>query len=201
MCIRDRSCGEDASGNRCIDASLDRFCRLMPRVSACCGDALCEGGETDLVCGLDCLDTDGDGFTDVVDSDDDSDSVPDDQDAFPLDSSEWLDTDGDGTGNNADTDDDNDTWLDNIEVAAGSDPVCNISIPGPTGDGNGDMQVDIADTMLLYRILLGTYTPALTEQQQLNVAPLVDGTPRPDCALNVADLLVGIRKVLGLVTF
>ena len=123
------SCGEDASGNRCIDASLGRFCRLMPRVSACCGDALCEGGETDLVCGLDCLDTDGDGFTDILDSDDDSDSVPDDQDAFPLDSSEWLDTDGDGTGNNADTDDDNDGYTDAHEIAAGTNPLDAASFP------------------------------------------------------------------------
>ena len=29
-------------------------------------------------------------------------------DAFPLDSTEWVDYDGDGTGDNADTDDDND---------------------------------------------------------------------------------------------
>ena len=217
-------CGEDASGNRCIDANQDRFCRLMPRVLACCGDALCEGGETGAACGVDCLDTDADGFPDVVDSDDDNDSVPDDQDAFPFDPSEWLDTDGDGTGNNTDTDDDNDglsdidettiwgtdpllddtdadTWQDNVEVAAGSDPVCNISIPGPTGDGNGDTQVDITDFLLLNRILLGTYIPGLVEQQQLNVAPLVNGTPAPDCVINSGDLVVGVRKILGVIDF
>ena len=217
-------CGEDASGHRCIDAAQNRFCRLMPRVEACCGDALCEGGETGLVCGVDCQDTDGDGFPDVVDSDDDNDNVPDDQDAFPLDPAEWVDTDGDGTGNNADTDDDNDglsdldeiqlwgtdpllvdtdadTWPDNIEVAAGSDPVCNISIPGPTGDGNGDTQVNTADILLLNRILLGMHTPTLPEQQQLNVAPLVNGTPKPDCALNAGDLVVDFRRAIGLVAF
>ncbi len=211
-------CGEDASGNRCIDASQNRFCRLMPRVLACCGDALCEGGETSAACGIDCQDTDTDGFPDAVDSDDDNDSVPDNQDAFPLDPAEWLDTDGDGLGNNADTDDDNDglsdldeiqiwgtdplledtdadTWLDNAEVTAGSDPVCNISVPGPTGDGNGDSQVNIADVLLLSRVLLGTYTPTLAEQQQLNVAPLVSGAAAPDCALNAGDLLVVMRKV------
>lgn len=53
-------------------------------------------------------DTDGDGISDSVDSDDDNDGVLDDDDAFPLDASEWLDTDGDDVGNNADTDDDND---------------------------------------------------------------------------------------------
>jgi spore coat protein A len=217
-------CGEDTSGNRCIDASQNRFCRLMPRVQACCGDALCEGGETSAACGVDCVDTDTDGFPDAVDSDDDNDNVPDVQDAFPLDPTEWLDTDGDGTGNNADTDDDNDglldshetqigtdpllddtdadTWLDNAEVTAGSDPVCNISVPGPSGDGDGDTQVNVTDLLLLNRILMGLYTtPALAEQQQLNVAPLVNGTPAPDCALNVGDLIVLMRKVLGLINY
>jgi len=217
-------CGEDSSGNRCIDASQNRFCRLMPRVQACCGDALCEGGETALACGTDCLDTDADGFPDAVDSDDDNDNVPDAQDAFPLDPAEWVDTDGDGMGNNSDPDDDNDglsdtdeiqvwgtdplqadtdadTWLDNIEVEGGSDPVCNISIPGPTGDGNGDMQVNIADILLLNSILLERHTPAVAEQQQLNTAPLVNGTPHPDCDLNVGDLAVDLGKALNLVDF
>jgi len=36
-------------------------------------------------CGIDCLDTDADSFPDAMDSNDDNDNVPDDQDAFPLD--------------------------------------------------------------------------------------------------------------------
>ena len=127
--------------------------------------------------------------------------MPDLQDAFPLDPGEWLDTDGDGTGNNTDDDDDNDGWLDTVELTAGSDPVCDFSIPNPAGDGNGDMQVDIADMLLLSRILLGVHTPTLAEQQQLNVAPLVGGTPAPDCNLNTGDLVVGFRKILGIVDF
>jgi hypothetical protein len=46
------------------------------------------------------------GTKQVVDTD--GDGVPDDQDAFPANPSEWVDTDSDGTGDNADTDDDND---------------------------------------------------------------------------------------------
>ncbi len=182
-------CGEDASGNRCIDASQNRFCRLMPRVSACCGDALCEGGETSAVCGIDCLDTDTDGFPDAVDSDDDNDGLSDTDETQIWGTDPLLD----------DTDADN--WLDNAEVVAGSDPVCDISIPAPTGDGNGDALVDAADMVMLNRILLGMYTPELTEQQQLNVAPLVNGVPKPDCVLNAGDLLVGLRKVLSLIDF
>ncbi|MGD8874794.1 MAG: multicopper oxidase domain-containing protein, partial [Gammaproteobacteria bacterium] len=38
-------CGVDASDNRCIDASANVFCRMTARLSASCGDALCEGQE------------------------------------------------------------------------------------------------------------------------------------------------------------
>ena len=54
------------------------------------------------------LDTDGDGTPDITDPDDDNDGVNDNEDAFPLDPTEWVDTDGDGIGNSADIDNDND---------------------------------------------------------------------------------------------
>jgi spore coat protein A len=47
-------CGVDAADNRCIDASANLFCRVSARLSACCGDALCEGEETVSSCGVDC---------------------------------------------------------------------------------------------------------------------------------------------------
>ncbi len=47
-------CGVDANDNRCIDASAGLACRVEARVSACCGDALCEGAETLSSCGIDC---------------------------------------------------------------------------------------------------------------------------------------------------
>ena len=53
-------------------------------------------------------DFDGDFIPDCVDTDDDNDGVPDDKDAFPYDPTESQDTDGDGIGDNADPDDDND---------------------------------------------------------------------------------------------
>jgi subtilisin family serine protease len=53
-------------------------------------------------------DTDFDGVRNSEDEDDDGDGVNDEDDAFPLDSSESVDTDGDGVGNNADEDDDGD---------------------------------------------------------------------------------------------
>jgi spore coat protein A len=42
------NCSEDA---RCTDGF---FCREMPRLSACCGDSLCEGLETESTCAVDC---------------------------------------------------------------------------------------------------------------------------------------------------
>ncbi|HBE91857.1 MAG TPA: hypothetical protein DDW55_04765, partial [Gammaproteobacteria bacterium] len=36
-------CGADANDNRCIDSSSNVYCRVTARLSACCGDAMCEG--------------------------------------------------------------------------------------------------------------------------------------------------------------
>jgi len=68
-------------------------------------------GELQVTLG-EALDTDSDGQSNDIDTDDDNDGVEDQQDAFPLDLYESMDTDGDGIGNNADLDDDNDGYLD-----------------------------------------------------------------------------------------
>jgi len=47
-------CGADASDNRCIDSSANVYCRVTARLSACCGDAMCEGAETESSCANDC---------------------------------------------------------------------------------------------------------------------------------------------------
>jgi len=55
--------------------------------------------------------------------DSDGDGVPDTEDEFPLDPTEWVDTDKDGTGNNADLDDDNDGLKDADEIIYGTNPL------------------------------------------------------------------------------
>jgi hypothetical protein len=71
-------------------------------------------------------------FTTVADTD--NDGVADDEDAFPLDATEWLDSDNDGIGNNADQDDDNDGVADS-EDAFPLDP---SEWSDTDGDGIGD---------------------------------------------------------------
>lgn len=193
-------CGVDTSDNRCIDATQNRFCRLMPRVSACCGDALCEGGETSAACGADCADFDIDTVPDVIDWDDDNDGVADTNDAFPFDPAETTDTDGDGFGNNIDPDDDNDGFQDVDEQAAGTDPLDSTSY-APDGDMNMDGEVNAGDLIYATRAILGSFTPTQQEINHADAAPLVGGVPTPDGQLTTGDLVVLTRKVLGTISF
>jgi spore coat protein A len=53
-------CGFDVDGFSLLDdrcTSAGYFCRIMPRLAACCGDALCEGQEYDAPqgCAVDCI--------------------------------------------------------------------------------------------------------------------------------------------------
>ncbi len=103
----------------------------------------------EIICGSDPLlasslpaDTDSDGTPNCIDSDDDNDSYLDENDAFPLDVTEWLDTDADGIGNNADTDDDGDGQLDTDEITCGSDPLLASSM---SLDTDGDTIPDCVD--------------------------------------------------------
>ncbi len=69
------------------------------------------------------IDTDHDGLYNFEDPDDDNDGVPDAQDAFPLDATEWKDTDHDGIGDNKDSDADNDGFYNFQEKELGTNPL------------------------------------------------------------------------------
>ena len=50
----DIGCGVDANDDRCISAADNLFCRVTARLSAMCGDRLCEGQENIANCAIDC---------------------------------------------------------------------------------------------------------------------------------------------------
>ena len=92
-------------------------------------------GETDNSGGLGAVTAD-DAVAGQVQSvaDDDNDGAPNDQDAFPNDSTETVDTDGDGIGDNADMDDDND----GVPDAQDAFPLDAGESLDTDGDGIGD---------------------------------------------------------------
>lgn len=106
-----------------------------------------------------------------------------------------------GTGlNPLSTDTDGDGFSDGSERLAGSDPLLASSIPAD-GDLNNDGNIGAADILLTTQIVLGLQ--AATEFQMLHadVAPLIAGKPSPDGMIDVADLLLIQRKLLGLISF
>jgi hypothetical protein len=115
------------------------------------------------------IDTDLDTSANNVDSDDDNDGVPDINDVFPTDNTEYsdidqdgvgdnqdafiynatesFDSDGDGLGNNMDLDDDNDGILDVDEVTYGTDPlVANPDDAQTVADGIASADETTTDT-------------------------------------------------------
>ncbi len=121
---------EDADGDGVGD-----LCDMCPN-----DPAKTDAGECG--CGVSETDHDGDGIPSCIDDDDDGDGIVDEDDAFPLDGSEWSDTDGDGQGNNADRDDDGDGTpdeLDGCPLDVGkTDPgFCGCGIPDIDSDSDG----------------------------------------------------------------
>lgn len=122
------------------------------------------------------------------------------------------DIDGDGLTNDdevnvyqtdpLDADSDNDTYSDGDEVAAGSDPNDDGSLPAPaSGDINGDAVVDVADVLLGNQILLGIVMPTNEQVLRGDVAPLVAGVPAPDGVFDAGDLLIIEQKVNRQISF
>lgn len=145
------------------------------------------------------LDADQDGLNrdqellygaDPLSADSDGDGQPDWEEIFVYNTDPLNpDTDGDG-------------FKDGVEVQYGSDPLDPAAIPDLVfGDINGDGVVDLADVLLMRRIVLHGVVPTPAQRLHGDVAPLVDGRPQPDGALDSGDLLLIQRKVLGEVLF
>jgi hypothetical protein len=180
----------DANDNRCIDASANLACRMEARLTACCGDALCEGAETESSCAIDCdsdYDSDDDGiydareyFTDPTNADTDGDGLCDGPGtvAGTCVSGEDLNANGavdSGETDPVDADSDDDTYDDGMEVLYGSDPLSAADTPEDNHVNNGDIddsdEVDAADVLLAIQIVLQQYTPTEEEVVRADMVP------------------------------
>ena len=61
--------------------------------------------------------------------------------------------------------------------------------------------MDITDALRAMRITTGLVTATPQDLLHGDVAPLVNGVPAPDNVINVADALLILRKLVGLVSF
>lgn len=144
-------------------------------------------------------DSDGDGLidldevtlygTDYLDSDTDNDGLSDGEEVTVY-GTEPLNPDTDG-----------DSFPDGFEVTASTDPFDDTSFPLNDGDINLDGQVNAADSLLATRIIHGDVTVTPEQLQHADVAPLINGFPGPDGKVTTGDLVVIMRKALGLVNF
>ncbi|MDH3900704.1 MAG: hypothetical protein OEU51_06635, partial [Gammaproteobacteria bacterium] len=205
--------------NRCIDSGDELFCRVSERVAACCGDALCEGGETSASCALDCdancprepegppqgaactdaVDNDCDGLIDTGDpdcTDSDADGLSDVYETnILLTDPGNKDTDGDG-------------------LADGTDGVVPVGAIDGGVDANGDGFIDGEQTLGTDALQADTDGDRLNDGVEVangsdpvdeNSWPnLADGdcAPRdaPDGVVNTGDIVVAVRMALGIET-
>jgi hypothetical protein len=68
-------------------------------------------------------------------------------------------------------------------------------------DLNGDGIVNIADAVLLMQIAVGFIYPTSDQLAKGDVAPLINGRPSPDGIIDVGDVIVMLKKVVGLITW
>ena len=112
------------------------------------------------------IDSDNDGLTDVEETI---------LGTHPL----LTDTDGDGFG-------------DGVEVTAGTDPLDNASHPPADGDVTGDGNLNVADLLIMQRIVLGIITPSTIALAHGDLYP----PSSPDSILNISDLILLSQMIL-----
>jgi hypothetical protein len=76
-----------------------------------------------------------------------------------------------------------------------------LTVIQPDGDLNGIGGADLPAALKALRIAVGSLQPTAEDLLHGDVAPLVNGAPAPDGKIDVADALVILRKVIGLVSF
>ena len=79
--------------------------------------------------------------------------------------------------------------------------IVKTTTPYPAGDGNGDGRLGIADALKAMRIAVGLDTATATDLLNCDVAPLKNGVPAPDGVIDIADAVLILRRVVGLVNW
>lgn len=69
------------------------------------------------------------------------------------------------------------------------------------GDLNGDGTVAMIDALIALRIVVGLASASPTQLASGDVAPLVQGRPAPDGVIDVGDVVVILRKAVGLLSY
>ncbi|MDB4307913.1 multicopper oxidase domain-containing protein, partial [Gammaproteobacteria bacterium] len=209
-------CGVDANDDRCIDSGANLFCRITPRVSACCGDKLCEGAETETSCANDCdpnvctVTEQGEEYSCLDGQDNDCDGLIDVAD------SDCLDTDGDGLTNAYEINilgtDPNDEDTDDDGLVDGNSVVVLLIDYSQGVDADEDGYVDGEQTLGTVATLPDSDGDLLNDGLEvangsnpldpLSYPHIADGDVAPYGApngqINAGDLTVMIRLALGL---
>jgi hypothetical protein len=73
--------------------------------------------------------------------------------------------------------------------------------PTHTGDINGDGVVNAGDLLVAEQIAFGTAAASTDELARGDVGPLSNDVPAPDGRIDIRDVLIIERKVLGLINF
>lgn len=155
------------------------------------------------------LDLDGQG--DACDNDIDGDGLDNSAEVAAGSDPYNPDTDGDSLSDGAEVntygtspllaDTDGDSFSDAVEIGYGSDPLLASSFPPPDGDLDLDGVLTAADLLAGYGILAGTAAPTGVQLLHGDVAPLLNGVSAPDGRIDVGDMLLILRKLLGLADF
>jgi cytochrome c peroxidase len=76
-----------------------------------------------------------------------------------------------------------------------------VTVIFPDGNIKGTGSADISDALKALRFAVNLDQPSQIDMLHGDVAPLVNGVPDPDGAIDVADALTILRKVVGLISY
>ncbi|GAM09364.1 spore coat protein A [Geobacter sp. OR-1] len=77
----------------------------------------------------------------------------------------------------------------------------NYIVAPVTGDLNGDGRVDLVDALMALKISIGLATPTTEQLVRGDVAPMANGVPIPDGSIDTGDVIVILKRVIGLLSW